>query len=280
MHFPTGLLSKAKEFFEEYDISYNILDKRTCPSDNMSLSYNEGMELRGYQEDVVTKSVQRGRGIIKAATGSGKTCISCGIINELSCAPSVFFVTSKDLLYQAKEEFERFLLQDNKKINIGVVGDGKCSISDINIVTVQTAIRSLTKKGSQKKKPLMTSEISIEDEKEVSNDDKSRIKELINNCKLMICDEVQHWSSETCQVVSDNCTDSYYRYGISATPFRDMGDDILIDGCFGKTISEISASFLIREGFLVKPKICFVHTSGVFKGNYHQVYSDAIVNNE
>ena len=278
MHFPSGLLSRAREFFRKNNIKCKIVDERGSIPRSLELDFNNGMMLRGYQNEVVSKASKKARGIIKAATGSGKTCISCGLAKSIGRFPLTFFVTSKDLLYQAKEEFERFLLFDGCKIEVGIIGDGKCDIRDINIATVQTAVRSLVSKRKNSK--ILVDTTSIEDEVDVSDGDKERVRELIKNTKVMICDEVQHWSSETCQIVSDNCSNAYYRFGISGTPYRDHGDDILIDACFGKTISDINASFLIKKGFLVKPKICFVHTSGSFKGNYHQVYSEAIVNND
>jgi len=64
----------------------------------------------------------------------------------------------------------------------------------------------------------------------------------------------------------------------SATPWRDMGDDILIDGCFGKCISDINASFLIKKGFLVKPVIYFQKISnmrGIKKSTYQTIYKNS-----
>ena len=69
----------------------------------------------------------------------------------------------------------------------------------------------------------------------------------------------------------------------SATPWRDKGDDILIDACFGKCIADISASFLIKRGYLVKPKIYFSkidNMKGLRKTSYANIYKQAIVDNE
>jgi superfamily II DNA or RNA helicase len=99
----------------------------------------------------------------------------------------------------------------------------------------------------------------------------------------MICDEVQHWAAETCQIISDSSKMCQYRYGMSATPWRDKGDDILIDACFGKGIADISASFLIKKGFLIKPTIYFSKINnmrGMRKTSYANVYKQAIVENE
>jgi superfamily II DNA or RNA helicase len=51
---------------------------------------------------------------------------------------------------------------------------------------------------------------------------------LVHNC--------QHWAAETCQIIADHSYNARFRYGLSATPFRDLGDDLLIDACFGKLL--------------------------------------------
>lgn len=69
---------------------------------------------------------------------------------------------------------------------------------------------------------------------------------------------------------------------MSGTPFRDKGDDILIEGCFGRKIIEINASYLIKRGFLVKPYISFIpikNMKGENLGPYSSVYKSAIVEN-
>ncbi len=99
----------------------------------------------------------------------------------------------------------------------------------------------------------------------------------------MIADEIQHWASETCQIISDNSFSCKYKFGQSGTPMRDKGDDILIEGCFGRIIVDISSSFLIKKGYLVKPTIYFIPVSnkrGMKKASYATIYKDAIVNNE
>jgi superfamily II DNA or RNA helicase len=97
---------------------------------------------------------------------------------------------------------------------------------------------------------------------------------LVKNC--------QHWAAQTCQVISDFSISARYRFATSATPFRDLADDILIDACFGKKLADINASYLIREGFLIKPTIYMVPISNArncpFK-SYPKVYRQAITDN-
>ena len=277
VHFPTGLYSRAVEFFRAYGVKVATVDERNnYPCNSINISENPSFPARDYQDDIIRKALLQQRGIIKIATGGGKTRVGAGIVGRLGVSPFIFYVTSQDLLEQAKEEFQKFLLLNNSSLQVGVIGGGKCDIKDVNIMTVQTAVRAV---GEKYKK------FDDEDEAESSADEISSkyddIAKLIHNCKGFIADEVQHWAAETCQVIADHSITARYRWGLSATPFRDMGDDMLIDACFGKIIGDISASYLIRKGILVKPTIYFVHTRKKLDEEcvYANAYKEGIVTN-
>ena len=277
-HFPTGLFSKAKQFFEDNNIGYQFEDIRSVfiPK-KIVLSMSSKFEMRDYQLDVVKKALKQTRGIIKMATGSGKTPVASCIISYLSNFPTIFYVTSKDLLYQAKNELEKFILKNGKNIEVGIVGDSKKDIKDITVMTIQTAVKALG--GTYKKFDNEERSQQIDDFYKNDNE----VIELIRSARVMICDEVQHWASESCQMISDVSEKCQHRFAFSATPWRDKGDDILIDACFGKCIADVSASFLIKKGYLVKPEILFVHIDNMNKGKYKtyaNYYKYGIVNNE
>lgn len=283
LHFHTGLLAKAVNFFRANDVQFQRIDCRTLTPKTDRYGMSSEFEYRHYQAQIIDKVVGANggsgisRGIIKCATGGGKTSIACGIIAGIGVAPTIFYVTSIDLLKQARDEIERFVYENGMPVEVGMVGGGKKDIKDITVMTVQTAVRAL---GGVWVKY---------DEEDITKDDtdigdmKEQIKELIRNCRLMICDEVQHWAAETCQIISDSSLLCQYRFGMSATPYRDKGDDILIEACFGKTIADISASFLIKKGFLIKPTIYFSKINnmrGMRKTSYANIYKQAIVENE
>lgn len=274
MHFPTGCLSVVRKYFEENNIPYSVADTRAKIEKVNRFSINNSIKLRDYQLRIVKAASARGRGIIKAATGAGKTVISAALIAELDCVPAVFLVTSRDLMHQARRELSSVILDRGVTAKIGAIGGGLFEPEDITIMTVQTAIRAL---GQSYKK--FDDE---DDEKEANYDDgkKEIIKNLIQNCSIMLCDEIQHWAAESCQIVSNSMLNARFRFGVSATPWRDQGDDILIDGCFGKMVEEVSASELIKVGVLVKPNIFFIPISSNVGGSYHDVYKKCIVNNE
>ena len=242
-----------------------------CPD---ILSMSSEYESRDYQEEVVQKALKQTRGIIQMATGSGKSPTAADIISKIGLFPVVFYVTSKDLLWQAKSELEKFILKDGKNIEVGVIGDGKKDIKDVNIMTVQTAVVALG--GTYKKFDDEDRKQQIEDFYKNDNE----VINLIKNTKVMVADECQHVVSETYQMVSDASENCQYKFAMSATPFRNLNDDILIEGCFGKKIIDINASYLIKKKYLVKPEILFLHTKKSRYKNYIDAYKYGIVHNE
>ena len=72
------------------------------------------------------------------ATGSGKTVVAAAMIARLG-QPALFFVHTKDLLYQAKSYFENIL-----KVPVGQIGDGVVDIQPITVATIQDNLESLS----------------------------------------------------------------------------------------------------------------------------------------
>jgi len=421
-HFPTGLLGMAMGFFDQYGISYDTTDVRPFGTGHLGLSMSDDFEIRDYQTEVIKKACHQQRGIIKMATGSGKSSVACGIIANLGVTPFIFYVTSQDLLHQAKTEIERFVFYNGLPIKVGAVGAGHKDIQDITVMTVQTAVRALggvwvkydeedrcsddtelgdiksevveliksargvifdecitgdsivyTEDGPKKiedlsdyKKDVLSfsgdsvawnkilnfSEKGFQDVMDINllsgkqikctqdhlimtqggwkeagkvsqkdqvlsiahvdvvkksmstiptawdinfvgiKDIKIRGKEKVYDIEVenahnffandILVHNCQHVSSESCQIISDSSEMAQYKYGLSATPVRDKGDDLLIYGCFGKEIANISASFLIQRGYLVKPEILFLPITNMSKSpykSYQKIYKHCLVNN-
>lgn len=182
-HFHSGLISKARNFFSENDVDYQVEDIRQKSNEKVIYRLSNELESRDYQEEVVQKCLNVDRGVIKMSTGSGKTSIASAIIANRGKIPVIFYVISVDLLNQAKSELERFVKQNDLAIEVGMVGGGKKEIKDITVMTIQTAVRSLGGKY-----------VKFDDEeisKENTNIDdiKKDIDNLIRSAKLMIADE-------------------------------------------------------------------------------------------
>jgi superfamily II DNA or RNA helicase len=98
---------------------------------------------------------------------------------------------------------------------------------------------------------------------------------VVSNC--------HHVPANTMNEVAKKAKNAYYRIGVSATPWRDGGDDLLIEAILSKRSLEnsINASKLIELGFLVPCTIYFIPITQVFSNkNYHTLYKNAIVENK
>lgn len=274
-YFPTGLMSIALDFLKERNVPYLIENHRQKPDPSFLTQWNKDIIIRPYQDSVINIAYSSGRGILQVPTGGGKTVIAAHLIHKLQVSPFMFFVTSVDLLQQTKEALEEFLLMNGSSLKIGQIGGGIIDIQDVNVCTVQTAVRALGERWDNETK------FDSEDTDDLTPIEKYRdeICEIIRSTKGSICDEIQHWKSKTCQLICRELKSAYFTYGLSATPKRDQDDDMLIQSCFGKIIAKVTATELIDQGWLVRPNIKIVHIKGrksKFK-QWQSIYKDRVV---
>jgi superfamily II DNA or RNA helicase len=278
----TGLLSYIRKTLDEFKIEYCIVDHRERVFENapdMILDPPAKYVPRDYQEFTVHRAVEFTRGIIQVATGGGKTFMVTWLIGLLKVKPFIFYVLTKDLMYQAHSTLAECL-----QTPIGLVGDGKCEIYDVNVVMVQSAVRCLHKNDAKfNPKSYRFDQEDVWDDKEIFQEpDANRVLELLETASGIYFDEVHHAAALTCQEVLNASPNAYWRYGGSATPERDDGEDMVIQGLFGKRIVNISAGYLIKREFLVPCHIFCTHLeadSGGFT-KYPQIYKHCVSGNE
>lgn len=96
---------------------------------------------------------------------------------------------------------------------------------------------------------------------------------LVHNC--------HHASAKTCQDVMSASPNAFWRYGCSATPYREDGAEIVLQSLFGRKIVDISSSYLINNGFLAIPHIIFDPIEDNCKLNsYQQIYKECVSGND
>jgi superfamily II DNA or RNA helicase len=102
---------------------------------------------------------------------------------------------------------------------------------------------------------------------------------VAGGCVVQNC---HHVSCKTIQAILNNSFKARMRFGGSASPWRDDGLDILIEACFGRRLCSVDASFLIEQGYLVKPCIMFNHFKSNFgtTENFNTHYTKYIVENQ
>jgi superfamily II DNA or RNA helicase len=247
--FPTGLLERVKDFYKDAKKDFEIIDKRVPKSIGTPRDISKNLkklnkEPYPYQVDILDVIDKNDRGIIKVATGGGKSLIAALITAKLG-KKAVIYVIGKDLLYQFHEFFSSVF--DEK---IGIVGDGKCEIHDINIVSIWTVGQAL---GMDKKSILIDGD---DDEESLEKNKYTEILKMMKESKLHIIDECHMSACETIQQVFKSISAEHI-YGLSGSPWRDDGQDLLIESILGKYIVNISASYLIEREFLAQPLIRF-----------------------
>jgi superfamily II DNA or RNA helicase len=260
--FPTGLLHRVKTVFKQSGVPYDIeLPQLVQPGSELPF---EGVKLYDWQENIVQTCLQEHRGMIQMATGAGKTLTFSALTAKLN-VPTLITVHKRDLLYQTKEVLEKHIKQE-----IGLIGDGKVNIKKITVAMLQTLGRAFKVKltGFDEK-----------DNTKINNP--NDIQDLVKNTDCLIADEAHHLSAPVFYNVMKYCG-AYYRFGWTATCYRESHDDMMFEAIIGPKIAELNASELIRKGFLSKPKIYFVpfkHHKVHRNLDYKALYEQEVVDN-
>jgi superfamily II DNA or RNA helicase len=270
--FPLGLIKMVKDFYSENNKDIIIEDLRkpfeaNSPIDIVTKLKSMGKTPRNYQEEACFIFDTQRRGIIRAATGAGKSVIAAMIAARIN-KPFVLYVIGLDLLKQMWELFNSVFEEP-----IGLVGGGVCKIERINIVSVWTVGKALDL--SDKDMFIMDDSISKE---EFNDDNKYKIINMLNNAKVHVFDECHMCACSTIQSIYKNI-DPETIIGLSGTPWRDSGDDILINAILGENVIDISAERLINAGVLVPPTIKFVNVPCIYTtgSTYQEIYKQCVV---
>lgn len=277
--FPMGLWSRISRILGEHDVEYKVEDKRNLEIKSpIDVQYQDHVKLRHYQDDIIDMAIRKIRSILQVATGGGKTVIASGLIERLKCN-TLFLVHTKDLLYQTKRSFEEFLEGDDA--TIGQIGDGIIDIQPITVATTQTMSKIL---GVKFEKDKFDDADFKEKDIKIDNKSKSRVIEYVKSVDLLIWDEVHRVACDMAYNVSEALEGPIYRVGLSASPWRDDGADIMIEACMGEVSMEIGATYLIERGYLVPPVIKMHKVPSSIPWyedtrTYDQIYRQEIVDN-
>lgn len=110
-----------------------------------------------------------------------------------------------------------------------------------------------------------------------SIENKRQIRELFSQAQAVIVDEA-HLAAIVIETLANHADRAYYRFGLSATPWREDNQEIRLEGCMGKKLIEVSPTFLIDRGFLVPPRIFMIPISHSEESvaNYAESYTKHI----
>jgi len=205
---PRGFIGRLLRFCKEQQIDYALEDNRKKVE---TVTFKGSIQLREYQLPAREAAAKKDFGIIVAPPGSGKTVLSLAIIKDKQ-QPALILVHRKQLADQWIERIESFL--GILKTDIGRIGSGKNKPGKhITVAMIQSIEKAL---------------------------ESAENTELFNAFGTIIIDECHHVPAESYQRVVSKLN-SYYMYGLTATPFRKYNDGKLIFIHLGEIIHEIKA---------------------------------------
>lgn len=270
--YPIGLTESIKNVLQRHNLKYQILDKRSNVAGS-PLPMRDGTYFipRDYQVAGKDAAINAGSGIIQAATGAGKTLLISMILAHYNCQ-TVVYVIGTDLLYQMKSTIE-----EAYGIECGIVGDGHCDVKKVTVATVWSAASAFNQKVK-----FVDNDMHMDSAKRNKKLNKAKVRDMVNNAELFFVDECQYAASDTIQFLHRQSKSARHRFLLSGTPWRDSGDDVLIEAVGGPKFFQITASELIEKGWLVRPEIHFIPVSSMSTTgkNYHDIYRDYIVHND
>lgn len=262
--FSTGLLNRVCDILTQNGIPYQINDIRIKPPIQAPIPTNT--TLRQDQEDVVNACLQKGRGIIALPTGWGKSFSQIELVCRLNL-PTVIVVHKLDIMQQFIDWFKK-----RAGIDVGQVGNGIIEPKRITIAMIQTLANAFKIKSKEIKSEKI-------DAKGYSN-----IYNMCTQAQVLITDELHCmtdgaiWSK-----VFAKFTNTYYRWGFSATPYKRLSGELLSGSIYGPVIAKESYLDCIRKGYLTKPEVLVYRYKqyGLPYGmKYQQAYKERIVENE
>lgn len=229
--FPTGFLPGICNYLDEMSIVYSIADIR----ENMpefkedivtSLGIFEGRDYQIPLVQAVKDSVLRGlpfhRGIIDAATNSGKNLITACIFASLveGKRKGIFLVHTKTIYDQAVAYMSDYF-------DVGQVNDSNCDIREFTVCMYKTLLNRTES---------MNVMLQLSDVNAV----------FVDECHRACADDFVHTLGKI---------NAGLRVGVSGTPL-DMDSKekkMIISGLFGKILGKVSNQDLIDRGVSARP---------------------------
>ncbi len=211
---PRGFSASLVRFCNKENIPYKIIDKREKKE---NIDFESGIKLQDHQKIAIDKVHEKDFGVIVSPPGSGKTIIGLEIIANKR-QPALIIVHRKQLFDQWIGRIQDFLKIPKKEI--GQIGNQKNKIGKLITVAM---IQSLSR---------------IKDFKEISN-----------AFGTIIIDECHHIPAKSFRETIVNFN-SFYLYGLTATPKRKNNDQKLIFVYIGNILYQVN-----QQEYLAKMNI-------------------------
>ncbi|MBN1185990.1 MAG: DEAD/DEAH box helicase [Bacteroidales bacterium] len=208
---PRGFVANLITFCKKEDLSFKIVDNRKKLK---PIDFDSEIELRPEQESAIEKTLDKDFGVIVSPPGSGKTIIGLELIAQKR-QPALIIVHRKQLFDQWIDRIQSFLKIPKKEI--GQIANQKFKIGrQITVAMIQSLSRS----------------------EETEN--------ITSNFGTIIVDECHHIPAKSFREAIVNFN-SYYLYGLTATPKRKNNDEKLIYVYIGNILYNAGQIDQIRQ---------------------------------
>jgi len=211
------------------------------------LELNGDIEFRDYQAVATATAIFSGfRGVIRAATGSGKTLIAAALCGALLPKKSVIMVHGRELVAQNYRNLRSYLGREN----VGVITTDEFNPKAVTVASIDTLSFYMGKLPVNKE-----TGVPIMDPKVFEKLANKYADYLENEIDMLVFDEVHHGSADTWQAIG-KYSKAYHRIGLSGTPLKqDVLSDMLMMSLVGPVIFDLKAPWLQKQGYLANARL-------------------------
>lgn len=122
---PIGLLKELLHFLDTNTLSYSFENNRSTLKPHYSEipeDFLPNIKLRGYQIDAIHACLREGFGIVKIATGGGKTVVICGVLKAYQPKRAIIVAGQINLVMQL---YDRMISYGFPADEIGLIWGGE-----------------------------------------------------------------------------------------------------------------------------------------------------------
>jgi len=211
-----------------------------------SLEKSNELELRHYQTIACTTALFHNfRGVIRSATGSGKTLITAGICGMMLPRKSLILIHGSQLVRQTHEALCSYLTEDI----VGLLNSSTTEPKEVTVASIDYLHYYL--------QPQMpnSSKGKTKERRETWLKKKAHLQEYLDTVDMLVIDECHHSSSDLFQDLG-KWSNAYYRVGLSGTPLKkDLLSDMKLMSLVGPVIFDLNSKWLQEKGFLAQARL-------------------------
>lgn len=218
------LLSRIVPYLDQWNYEIDLIDNRQyfeLPAQiDENIFAEHGFVLRPYQVQSINSAIQNGSGFILAGTGAGKTSITAAISHAFSSEgyDCITIVPSADLVDQTVEFYRKVGL------DTGVYSGANKEIHHANVVATWQALQYNHR--------------------------------ILEKFKALIWDEAHGCKATVGQkLLNESAAHIPFKFGVTGTFPKPEADQLSLHSAVGDILIEISARWLIDNGYLAEVDI-------------------------